>query len=647
MHTLATPAARGPTTTAARPGRRRRTLLLLHELRALTRVAGPLIVGQLGGVAMTTTDTIMVGPLGAQALAAAGLANAIFMATLVICTGTLLGMSPLVAQAYGAGDGRETRRVLVQGLWMAALLAVPMTVLCLFGEPIALAVGQSPEVARLAGGFLHAIAWGVLPMLLFVAFRQYLDGQSLTRPAMTMMFIGVAVNVVGNILLIYGFRVDLPLLGTWTVPPYGLVGSGWSTTMVRWAMLVAMLVYVLRHRALRPFAGVSLKPVAEQLRRMVGIGAPIGVQLAAEVGVFSLAVVMMGWLDPVAQAAHQVALNVASTTFMVAMGTSLAGTIRVGQHVGAGSRRGVRRAVLTTYALVTLFMSTCALAFLLAPRFLLGLYTHDPAIVEVGLTLLVMAAAFQVFDGAQVAGLCALRGASDTRVPMLMTVLAYWGVGAPAAYWFGFHTRLGPQGIWLGLVVALFAAAVLLGWRVRRVLWGGQPSGGPPPASPRLVHPLPQTAREGGYTSNGVPARSRRPCGGWMERSRCTRAERAGRSGVPSLRDGGPLPRHLRRSFLAARRRPLPQLRGRGWREGGTAHSARLHADPQFSPSPAKRGQGAGGRGPSAGERHSATVYGHGVRDAVLPSPILFMGEGSGMGGAPRLRHLSHETDLL
>jgi multidrug resistance protein, MATE family len=470
MHTLATPTPR--TAAAARPGRRRRALLFLHEMRALSRVAGPLIVGQLGGTLMHTTDTIMVGPLGANALAAAGLGNAIFMATFMICTGTLLGMTPLVSQAFGAGDRGECRRVLVQGLWLAALLAVPMTVLCLFGLPIARALGQPEEVARLAGGFLTAIAWGVPPMLLFMAFRQYLDGQSLTRPAMVMTFIGVGVNVVGNVLLIYGFQWNLPLLGTWTVPALGLTGSGWSTTLVRWAMLAAMLVYVLRHRALRPFAGVSLKPVAARLRRMMLIGGPIGVQMGAEVGVFAFAVVLMGWLSPVAQAAHQVAINAASATFMVAMGTSLAGGIRVGQHVGAGSRRGVHRAVASTYTLVTVFMGLCALGFLLAPRWILGIYTHDPEIVAVGLTLLVMAAAFQVFDGMQVAGLCALRGAADTRVPMWITVLAYWVIGAPAAYLLGFRAGLGPQGVWLGLVISLVVAAVLLAWRVRRVMWG-------------------------------------------------------------------------------------------------------------------------------------------------------------------------------
>jgi multidrug resistance protein, MATE family len=473
MHTLARPDTRGaPGPAAARPGRRRRTLLLAHELRALLRIAGPIIVGQLGGVAMYTTDTIMVGPLGAQALAAAGLGNALNMAALMVCTGTLMGMSPLVSQAFGAGKRAECRRVAVQGLWLALLLTVPMTLLCFFGLPLARALGQPEGVSRLAGGYLFAIAWGMLPMLGFMALRQYLDAMGRTRPAMTMTFIGVAVNVLGNYLLIYGFEVRLPLLGTWTVPAGGLVGSGWSTTLVRWAMLFAMAAYVLRSPALNPFRDARAAPDGGELRRMLRIGGPIGGQMGAEVGVFCLAVILMGWISPVAQAAHQVAINIASATFMVALGTSLAGSIRVGQHVGAGSRRGVHRAVLSTYAVATAFMGACALVFLTAPRWILGFYTHDPEIISVGLGLMAMAAAFQVFDGAQVAGLCALRGAADTRIPMWITVLAYWVIGAPAAYLLGFHTSLGPQGVWMGLVISLIVAALLLGWRVRRVLWG-------------------------------------------------------------------------------------------------------------------------------------------------------------------------------
>ena len=206
MHTVDPPWLRGATPPpAARPGRRRRSLLLLHELRALMRVAGPIVVSQLGGIAMSTTDVIMVGPLGAEALASAGLGNAIFISVMMLCTGTLMGMSPLVSQAFGAGDRAECRRVLVQGLWLAAILAVPLTLVCFFGLPIARSLGQPGGVAQLAGGYLFAIAWGVLPLLLFMAFRQYLDGMGFTRPAMVMTFMGVAINVAGNFLLIYGF----------------------------------------------------------------------------------------------------------------------------------------------------------------------------------------------------------------------------------------------------------------------------------------------------------------------------------------------------------------------------------------------------------------------------------------------------------
>jgi MATE family multidrug resistance protein len=296
-----------------------------------------------------------------------------------------------------------------------------------------------------------------------------------TRPAMTMTFLGVALNVAGNLVLVYGVQLSVPLVGDVRVPAYGLVGSGWATTLVRWAMFVAMAWYVMRRRDLAPFSGVRLAPVAAQLRRMTGIGLPIGGQLTAEVGVFAFAVVMMGWLSPTAQAAHQVTINVASATFMVATGTSLAGSIRVGQHVGAGSRRGMQRSVLTTYVLVTVFMGLCALFFLGAPQWILGLFTNDPAIVSIGVGLLTMAALFQVFDGAQVAGLCALRGASDTRVPLWITILGYWVIGAPVAYLLGFHTRMGPSGIWAGLVVSLAVVAVMLAFRVRRVMWGPPP----------------------------------------------------------------------------------------------------------------------------------------------------------------------------
>ncbi|MBA2671097.1 MAG: MATE family efflux transporter, partial [Gemmatimonadetes bacterium] len=252
----------------SQPGRRRRGVLMTHEAGALLRIAGPIVLSQLGGVGLNTMDTIMVGPLGAEALAAAGLAFSLHIVLLMITTGTLLGMGPLVSQAYGAGDRAACREVLVQGAWLGFALSIPVAAINLVGEPIALLLGQERGVAGLVGGYMGALAWGVFPILLFMAFRQFLEGMGLTKPAMVITFLGLAVNYVGNRVLIYG--VD-----GW-VEPMGVVGSGWATTMVRWAMLLAMAVYLYRHPDLHPFRRVNWAPAAAMLRRIVRIGAPTG-----------------------------------------------------------------------------------------------------------------------------------------------------------------------------------------------------------------------------------------------------------------------------------------------------------------------------------------------------------------------------------
>jgi len=440
-------------------------VLFAHEARTLLTLAGPIILSQLGQVGMNMLDTIMVGPLGPNALAAVGLAGALHNAVLLICTGTLLGMGPLVSQAFGAGERLDCRRTLVNGLWLGVLLSVPVIWVNRIGEPLALALGQDPEVAALVGGYLRAMAWGVPPVVLFFAIRQFLEGMGITRPAMLLTFLGLIVNYFGNRAFIYG-------VGD-TIPAMGAVGTGWATTAVRWAMLLGMAGYLVWNPRLHPFRGVRRLPDGTRLRAIVRIGTPAGVVLGLEVGVFSFAAVMMGWIGPLALAAHQVTLNIAATTFMVALGVSLAGAVRVGHHIGAGNAAGVRRAVAVTYTLALGFMGVCALLFLAAPEMLLGIYTRDPGILELGTSLLFLAAVFQLFDGAQVAGVCTLRGAADTRVPMLLAALGYWGIGVPAALWFGFRTPLGPVGVWVGLCVALGVAALLLALRVRRVLWRG------------------------------------------------------------------------------------------------------------------------------------------------------------------------------
>ena len=440
------------------PGQR----LFRHELQQLLRLAGPIVFSQLGQVGMTTADTIMVGPLGAAPLAAVGVGGALYSFATLLCTGIIIGMAPLVSQAFGARDLVRCRRVLVQGCWLALAISVPVIYGCLAGEELTRVLGQQAEVAALAGAYLRALAPGVPALFLFLALRQYLEGMGHSRPAMVLTFTGLALNILANRLLIYG-------VPGW-IPAMGVVGTGLATSLVLWVRFLGMATWVFTHRDYRP-RGVSWRVDRAVLARVARIGAPVGGQFALEVGLFSFAAIMMGWLGATELAAHQVTLNIAATTFQVALGASIAGSIRVGQHVGARQPRAVHRAVAATYLVAVGFMAGCALLFLLAPHALIGLYTHDPDILALGVRLLLVAAAFQVFDGAQVAGMSVLRGTSDTRGPMLVAALGYWGLGVPTALLLGFRTGFGPVGVWIGLSGGLFTVALLLALRVRSRLW--------------------------------------------------------------------------------------------------------------------------------------------------------------------------------
>lgn len=438
----------------------------LTELRSLLRLAAPIIVSQVGQVGMNTTDTIMVGPLGAVPLAAAGLGSAIHQFFVTISVGVIVGMAPLISQGFGAGDRLQVRRTLVQGMWLAALLSVPVILVSLVGHEAALMLGQAPEVAEPTGEYLRALAGSVPAVFLFMAYRQYLEGMGIARPAMVFTFLGLGLNIVANWMLIYGVGDVIPAMG--------LVGSGYATTIVRWVMFIGLAVYVTMRGDLHPFRGVRRRMDPALLGRIITIGAPVGMQFGLEVGLFAFGAVMMGWVGPLVLAAHQVTINIASTTFMVALGVSLAGSIHVGQHIGAGRTDAMRRTVLATYTLALGFMGFCALLFIVMGESLIGLYTKDTAIIALGAQLLLVAAAFQLFDGAQVAGVSVLRGAADTRIPMIICGIGYWGVGVPIALMLGFRTALGPIGVWIGLSAGLGAVAVMLALRVRRLLWKGQ-----------------------------------------------------------------------------------------------------------------------------------------------------------------------------
>ena len=440
------------------------------EVRDLLVLAGPIIASQLGQIGMNASDTVMVGPLGAVPLAAAGLGSSLHFVVLMVGAGVIVGMNPLVSQAFGAGRFGECRHYLWQGSILGLGLSVPVAALTLLGEPIALLFGQDPDVAALTGAYMAALAPGIPPVMLFMAQRQFLEAMGHTRPAMFVTLLALLLNIALNRVLIFG-------LGP--VPPLGVVGSGWATTLVRWFMFGALLAWMARGPRLSPFhTGMARpwRPAPSTLRRIARIGSPIGLQFGLEVGLFSFAAVMMGWFGPVELAAHQVTINIAATTFMVALGTSMAGSVRVGQHIGARRPSAARRAVLATYLLAVGFMGACALVFVSIPESLIALYTRDPQIIEVGGRLLLVAAAFQLFDGGQVAGIGVLRGAGDTQVPMLLAAAGYWGAGVGTALLLGFVMPYGPVGVWLGLCAGLAAVAVSLGTRVRAVLWLRDPA---------------------------------------------------------------------------------------------------------------------------------------------------------------------------
>ena len=435
----------------------------LAELRGLLWLAAPIVVNQLGQVGMSVADTVMVGPLGPEPLAAGGLGSAVHHFGLTIGMGVVMGMAPLVSQAFGAGNRLHCRRVFVQGVWVALLVSLPITLLCLLGERVSLWLGQDPVVSALTGGYLMALAASIAPALLFIAARQYLEGMGHAIAPMVITFVGLAVNIGANRLFIYGAGDVIPAMG--------VEGAGWATTVVRFTMLLAIVVFLATHRELHPLRGVRIRVRPALLRSIFVVGVPVGVQFGLEVGLFAFASIMMGWMGATELAAHQVTINIASVTFMVALGASLAGSIRVGQHIGAGRPAAMRRAVIGAYTLTLGFMACCAVLFLSIPRPLMLLYTPHEGIVGLGVRLLLLAAAFQIFDGAQVCGMAVLRGAADTRAPMLIAMVGYWFVGVPTAYVLGFHTSLGPVGIWMGLSVGLAAVALMLLLRVRRVLW--------------------------------------------------------------------------------------------------------------------------------------------------------------------------------
>jgi MATE family multidrug resistance protein len=433
---------------------------LRREFRPMMRLAAPLALAELGWMAMGVVDTIMAGPLGAAAVGAGSLGAMMFFPIAICGTGLLLGMDTLVAQAFGRGDLRDCRRTLVNGVWLGAALS-PLLVLVLWATiPLLRAVGTNPRALEIFEPYLKALTIGVLPLLLYTAFRRYLQAVNLVKPITFALVSANLINIAGDWALMYGHC---------GAPALGVPGSGFSTSISRTYMAAVLLGAILWHerKSGNLLFSISWWPDSARIRRLVALGLPAAGQILFEGAVFGIVTAMAARLDEASLAAHGIAVNVISTTFMVPLGISSAAAVRVGQACGRKDPHGASTAGWTALLLSATFMSAAGLVLWLAPQTIVRIYIRDAAVVSMGGLLLRIAAVFELFDGVQVTATGALRGLGDTRTPMLAHLVGYWVIGLPTAYVLCFPLKWGAPGIWVGLSAALIliGAALALVWR--------------------------------------------------------------------------------------------------------------------------------------------------------------------------------------
>jgi multidrug resistance protein, MATE family len=430
------------------------------------RLALPLIIAEIGWMSMGIVDTIMVGrlPDSAVAIGATGLGQSLYHSIAIFGGGLLLGLDTFVSQAYGRKDLNDARLSLVNGLFLALALTPILMLIARCWPPLMQHFGISAELVEPMRPFLRALNWGTLPLLAYFALRRYLQAVNVVLPIMFALISANIVNLVGDWALIYGH------LG---LPAMGITGSGWATCVARIYMagvLVLTLLWVESKRSLPRWTGelrVNLRRVAALLK----LGTPAATQIFLEIGAFSAATALIARLGPVPLSGHEIALNCAALSFMVPLGISSAAAVRVGQQLGRKDAAGARRAGWSAIVLGAGFMTCSGLVFVSIPMWISRLFSPDPVVIRTGARLLLVAAAFQLFDGLQTVATGALRGSGDTKTPMLANFVAYWLIGLPVGYFLCFKLGWGAVGIWIGLCggLMIIGSALLLTWHRRKL----------------------------------------------------------------------------------------------------------------------------------------------------------------------------------
>lgn len=428
------------------------------------KLALPIALTQLGQIAMMTTDLALIGRLGDNAVAAAALAHTVFFVAFVIGMGLVSAVAPLAAQALGARQPRTVRRALRIGLWAALMLCVPMMMLPLYGEQVLILLGQAPDNARLAQRYLLGLAPGMAPALCFMAIRNFMGAVNRPEPGLWITLVAIPANALLGYALIHGH---------WGMPRLELLGAGVATTTVNFGMCAAALWFTYSQRPFKKFhvLGRFWRIDWPLMRQLVVIGAPIAVSFLLEYGLFSAAGLLMGVISTTALAAHQIALQIAAILFMVPFGIGMAATVRVGQALGRNEPAAIRRAGIVAVVLGIAFMTIMTLAVIVVRFEVAGFFFGDTKqgidAIELAATLMMVGATFFIADGIQTVAAGALRGLSDTRVPLLLAAISYWLIGFTAAYGLAFWTSLGAVGVWIGLSIgtAIYAISLVLRFR--------------------------------------------------------------------------------------------------------------------------------------------------------------------------------------
>jgi MATE family multidrug resistance protein len=420
-------------------------------------LAIPVVISQLGHTLVHTADSVIVGHFaGTIPLAAVSLVNSLFIVILIIGIGLSYGLTPLIAQENGKNNFKECGRLLANSLLINVIAGILLFILIYFGSLLVIdQLGQSPEVVAQAKPYLGLLGFSIVPLMIFMTFKQFAEGLGFTKQAMMISLWGNALNICLGVMFVKG------LFG---IEPMGVSGVGWSTLIDRTIMAVVMAIYVVRSKHfriyLKSFAIRSITKVRSL--NILRIGTPVAMQYTFEVSAFSGAAILIGTIGAVEQAAHQIAINLASMTYMMAGGISAAATIKTGNNYGKEDFMNLRLSAISSYHIVLIFMTMAALIFAGLNQYLPWMYTSDIAVINIAAQLLIIAGFFQLFDGTQVVGLGILRGLGDVKIPTFITFIAYWIIGIPAGYILGIYWGMGANGIWYGLTLGLLVSAALL-----------------------------------------------------------------------------------------------------------------------------------------------------------------------------------------